>query len=227
MIKKNVHIIYFSLKYLYLEGNELTKLPKKFFVTYQNLKWLDLRNNKLVELPLDGLETHQNLRYLLLENNRIKYLPFEISNLSNLTALNLTDNPLEYPPIDIVRKGCKSVQDFMRDDYLRSKTNSREISTLTSTTSTFTNNNNNNINQRNHAQIENDDDYLDDEFDVWASDNEENDTKSKSRPKSSFSSMNQTPIQNDYFSRYIKIDISFYFFNALFIFVLFALLAVL
>lgn len=61
------------------------------------------------------------MRHLLLENNKIKRIPCEISNLCNLNAINLTDNPIEYPPLDVVQKGCKSILEYMRNDYLNKK----------------------------------------------------------------------------------------------------------
>lgn len=37
--------------HLYLNDNQLTSLPKEFFIQFHNLQWLDLRNNFLVNLP--------------------------------------------------------------------------------------------------------------------------------------------------------------------------------
>ena len=73
-----------------------------------------LRNNRLAELPTLGLNKQTQLRHLLLENNQLKYLPNELAELRNLAALNITDNPIEYPPSDVVSKGLKFVQAFMR-----------------------------------------------------------------------------------------------------------------
>ncbi len=67
------------------------------------------------------MERHDFLRYLLLENNKIKKLPVEIANLRYLTALNLIDNPIEYPPIEIVQKGFKAVQEYLKNEIKRNK----------------------------------------------------------------------------------------------------------
>ena len=33
----------FFLKYIYLEGNQISKLSNRFFQTFKQLKWLDVR----------------------------------------------------------------------------------------------------------------------------------------------------------------------------------------
>ncbi len=72
-------------------------------------------------MPTAGLERHDYLRYLLLENNKIKKLPKELANLRNLAALNLIDNPIEYPPMEIVQKGSKAVQEYLKNEIKRNK----------------------------------------------------------------------------------------------------------
>lgn len=73
-------------------------------------------------MPTLGLSKLSCLKCLLLENNKLTQLPNEIASLRNLNALNLSDNPLEYPPIDIVNKGLRSVQIYMKKQQLK-KTN--------------------------------------------------------------------------------------------------------
>lgn len=43
--------------------------------------------------------------------------------MRNLTAINLTGNPIEYPPLDVVQKGCKPILEFMKNDYALLKLN--------------------------------------------------------------------------------------------------------
>ena len=50
-----------------------------------------MRNNQLTHIPSKGLENNVNLRCLLLENNKIARLPYEIANLRNINALNVSD----------------------------------------------------------------------------------------------------------------------------------------
>ncbi|CAF0934954.1 unnamed protein product [Brachionus calyciflorus] len=148
-----------NLEYIYLEGNQLKNLPENFFEIFSQLKWLDVRNNQLTEIPSKCLENHESLRYLLLENNLIKRLPCEISSLKNLTALNLTNNPIEYPPLDIVQKGCKFIQEFLRKDYFNS---------------CIENDKNPNYNiESDFSEIKSATD------DIWASDDESNDQSKK------------------------------------------------
>lgn len=47
------------------------------------------------------------------------HLPDELANLGNLNALNLSENPLVYPPIDVVNRGLKQVQLFLKREQLR------------------------------------------------------------------------------------------------------------
>ncbi|CAF4060492.1 unnamed protein product [Rotaria magnacalcarata] len=93
-----------SLQYLYLEGNGITKLPDHLFLKLPNLKWIDLRNNKITRIPGIGLDKNASLRYLLLSGNLIRTLPVELGKVKGLSALNLDGNPLEHPPLDIVKQ---------------------------------------------------------------------------------------------------------------------------
>lgn len=77
-----------------------------------------MRNNQLTHIPSKGLENNVNLRCLLLENNKITRLPYEIANLRYINALNVSDNPIEYPPINVVNKGLKQVQIYMKKEQL-------------------------------------------------------------------------------------------------------------
>ncbi|CAF5161684.1 unnamed protein product, partial [Rotaria magnacalcarata] len=69
-----------------------------------NLKWIDLRNNKITRIPGIGLDKNASLRYLLLSGNLIRTLPVELGKVKGLSALNLDGNPLEHPPLDIVKQ---------------------------------------------------------------------------------------------------------------------------
>lgn len=75
-------IFLFFRQYLYLEGNEITKLPDDLFVRLPNLKWIDLRNNKITRLPSLGLDKTTTLRYLLLSGNLLRTLPVELGKMN-------------------------------------------------------------------------------------------------------------------------------------------------
>ena len=66
---------------MYLEGNQLTKLPDDLFLQLPNLKWIDLRNNRITQIPIDGLAKHSSLQYLLLAGNLIRTLPIELGKI--------------------------------------------------------------------------------------------------------------------------------------------------
>lgn len=129
-----------------------------------------MRNNKLVELPTVGLNELEDLRSLLLENNQITKLPEEIANVRTLSALSMSENPLEYPSVEIVNKGFKHVQQFLRSEMLK-----KQLNTV-------------NKNNRNLEELIKDaeDEYYEIQSitdDVWASDNEDNTARNSTMSK--------------------------------------------
>ncbi|XP_025096708.1 leucine-rich repeat-containing protein 27-like isoform X2 [Pomacea canaliculata] len=111
-----------NLEYLYLEGNEISFLPDDFFKRFPHLKWLDLRNNCLTRLPCVYLSSHTSLRNLLLQNNQLKCLPLELGLVKTLHGLNIINNPLEFPPAEILSQGTYEIQKFLRE-MLQAKSN--------------------------------------------------------------------------------------------------------
>ncbi|XP_073239430.1 leucine-rich repeat-containing protein 27-like isoform X2 [Porites lutea] len=105
-----------QLEFLYLEGNSISSLPEELFDCLPNLRWLDLRNNRIAEIP-SVIGKHRNLRNLLLEGNTIETLPLELGLLKSLSGLNLSNNPLEFPPSHIVEKGTQEILKFLREQY--------------------------------------------------------------------------------------------------------------
>ncbi|XP_078310264.1 uncharacterized protein LOC111134419 isoform X2 [Crassostrea virginica] len=104
-----------NLEYLYLEGNELTSLPDDFFDCLPRLTWLDLRRNKLLRLPSVYTGRHNHLRTLLLEGNKLRSLPLELGLIKSLNGLNISNNPIEFPPKDIMEKGTSEILKFLRE----------------------------------------------------------------------------------------------------------------
>eukprot|EP00731_Ephydatia_muelleri_P020573 Em0013g300a len=101
------------LQCLYLEGNKLTELPAFFFDTCCNLTWLDVRNNMLKALP-PAVRHFRSLRTLLLEGNQLTHLPRELAELTHLTALNLSRNPIHCPPQCVIARGTKAILEYLR-----------------------------------------------------------------------------------------------------------------
>ncbi|KAM7408194.1 hypothetical protein PAMA_002065 [Pampus argenteus] len=112
-----------SLKYLYLEGNQICSVPDSVFTSLPNLLWLDLRNNQIASLPAE-IGVHRSLKTLLLEGNPISELPPELGNVISLKGLNLRNCPISFPPHDIV---CQGLQCILQ--YLRSAMAKRPVST--------------------------------------------------------------------------------------------------
>lgn len=84
-----------NLQKLYLARNQLTKLPGKI-AKLINLEQLNLSDNKLTELPKEILE-------LAMEIKSERYTKHGIL---------LEGNPLESPPIEIIRQGTEAVRNY-------------------------------------------------------------------------------------------------------------------
>ncbi|XP_062850892.1 leucine-rich repeat-containing protein 27-like [Trichomycterus rosablanca] len=102
-----------TVKNLYLEGNEVSSLPKHLFINLPHLVWLDVRNNQLDCLPAE-IGQHRCLKTLLLEGNPITVLPLELGNLITLRALSLRNCPITFPPQDVLQLGLPHILQFLR-----------------------------------------------------------------------------------------------------------------
>ncbi|GFO13391.1 leucine-rich repeat-containing protein 27-like isoform x2 [Plakobranchus ocellatus] len=104
-----------NLEFIYLEGNEIGYLPDEFFKYFPRLRWLDLRNNEISRIPSVYLSNHTCLRNLLLEGNNLRNLPLELGLVRSLHGLNIANNPLDFPPQEIIEKGTYGILSFLRD----------------------------------------------------------------------------------------------------------------
>ncbi|KAK5853560.1 hypothetical protein PBY51_014702 [Eleginops maclovinus] len=116
-----------TLKYLYLEGNQISSIPDSMFISLPNLLWLDLRNNHIASLPAE-IGLHRSLKTLLLEGNPISELPAEMGNLITLKGLNLRNCPITFPPQDIVNQGLQSILQYLRTVMAERPVSTRKIS---------------------------------------------------------------------------------------------------
>ncbi|CAH0394101.1 unnamed protein product [Bemisia tabaci] len=105
-----------NLQSLYLANNNIEQLPADLFGHFPHLRWFDLRNNKLRTFPTT-VKNHRTLETLLLDDNQLSALPMELGAVSTLKGLQVTNNPLEYPPERIVRKGVQHLIRFLREEW--------------------------------------------------------------------------------------------------------------
>lgn len=111
---------------LMLSSKGLTVLPSEI-LDLKNLTELDLSNNQLTFLP-PGISRLENLTKLDIRNNHLSLLPREILDLDLdinwesvvSRGVFVGDNPLEYPPIEIIKNGRNSITDYfnsLQDDF--------------------------------------------------------------------------------------------------------------
>ncbi len=119
-----------NLQRLWLYSNFLTDLPG-CIRELRNLKVLGLGSNALTSIPeaiyeLPALEELDFSNFGLDQgkNNEIKEISPKIVQLHNLKSLNLSGNPVEIPPPEIVQQGVAAVKNYFRqleaegEDYL-------------------------------------------------------------------------------------------------------------
>ena len=88
-----------ALQDLDLSANNLSRSKDSisFLLQYnQNLKSLDLSNNALTSLPVEMLASNFKLETLVLSHNHFHELPVRISDLLNLTVLDLRSNSIQF-----------------------------------------------------------------------------------------------------------------------------------
>ncbi|MDA0525292.1 leucine-rich repeat domain-containing protein [Methanococcoides alaskense] len=107
-----------NLTVLALGANELTQLPIELG-ELKNLTALYLYFNKLTQLPSEIAEL-KNLTTLELSNNQLTQLPPKIIelgldfkfNFADFDGIFLQENPLENPPIDIIKRGRSALVEY-------------------------------------------------------------------------------------------------------------------
>jgi Leucine-rich repeat (LRR) protein len=100
-----------NLRSIYLNHNELECLPEKIG-NLKNLQILDLSSNLLETLP-SGIGNLVELSQLDLGYNRIKKLPLEFVNLTSLKKLFLENNPCEFPPEKVIKRGLYATMHYL------------------------------------------------------------------------------------------------------------------
>ncbi|XP_077994305.1 uncharacterized protein LOC144448030 [Glandiceps talaboti] len=107
-----------QLTYLYMDSNQLTQLtglPRSNgaglrFVTY------DLSDNRLTNDALEVLGTFKDLASLEIGQNAISRIPPRFTlELPMLMILNITENPMVYPPVEVCNDGLDAIRQYQRD----------------------------------------------------------------------------------------------------------------
>ncbi|CAI2730391.1 unnamed protein product [Schistosoma spindalis] len=106
-----------NLQKLYVSDNCLRSISPDILSTLGQLRWLDLRDNSLTNIPPE-IKHLENLQTLLLDNNKIKTLPLELGLLNKLSVLHHRNNPIEFPPNEVLSRGTKHTLKFLLDCYL-------------------------------------------------------------------------------------------------------------
>lgn len=109
----------------------LTELPPEIG-NLPNLRWLYLQGNMLSILPPE-IGNLKKLEILDLDYNQFTILPTILGNL-NLQFIEANDNPLTFPPQDIMDEGSSAILDYLDDihPYPPYKVTPVMIGTLTS-----------------------------------------------------------------------------------------------
>lgn len=105
------------IQVIYLQNNKITTLPDDFFTTLPSLMWLDLRDNRLVDIPI-SIKNHQGLTHLLLQNNCLTTLPNALGTVISLKVLQLSGNPLMYPPREVIKAGVTEIKKYLNEKYI-------------------------------------------------------------------------------------------------------------
>ncbi|XP_078667855.1 malignant fibrous histiocytoma-amplified sequence 1 homolog [Branchiostoma floridae x Branchiostoma belcheri] len=98
---------------LFLSRNRLSHIPEEIGLL-QHLRVLWLDHNNVESLP-DSVTTLVNMEELSVQGNRLKCLPEGFGNLSNLDCLDVRENPLLQPPLEVCTNGVKAIAAFQEE----------------------------------------------------------------------------------------------------------------
>ena len=103
-----------KLRRVYLNGNPFECIEDEFpFGTLVNIEWLGLENTILKTLPGD-IGRLVKIKAIFLNNNKLGCLPKEFCNLPSDTVVDLTGNPIFFPPLDVCRSGMPSIKSYFQ-----------------------------------------------------------------------------------------------------------------
>ena len=94
--------------------NPFDCLEEEFpFDTLVNIEYLDLANTNIQTLP-GGIGQMVKIKTIFLYLNKLECLPKEICNLPSDAQVDLDDNPLSSPPLDVCESGMPSIKSYFQ-----------------------------------------------------------------------------------------------------------------
>jgi hypothetical protein len=106
-----------SLKRLEVKFNHLKALPTAIG-NLTNLEVLDASCNFMdLQIVPDTIGDLTSLVEIDLSCNQIKTLPPSFGRLQNLKKVNILENPLLIPPLNIAESGCEEIMAYMRERW--------------------------------------------------------------------------------------------------------------
>jgi len=106
-----------KLNTLLLFRNEISVIPPEI-KSLQHLSLLDISYNQISELPPE-LCSLINLESLDASYNSLLRIPMDLVKLYNLKKLYLEDNPLEFPPEKVVKRGLYAIMYHLTEEKRR------------------------------------------------------------------------------------------------------------
>ncbi len=109
-----------NLNTIYLNHNEIEDINSEVGKLI-NMRVLDLSHNKLNTLPGE-IGKLVNLTQLDVSYNEIKSLPLELINLTSLKKLYLDNNPCEFPPQKVIKRGLYATMHYLFGELRKKET---------------------------------------------------------------------------------------------------------
>lgn len=103
-----------KLETLLLLRNELVALPEDFS-NLTNLELLDVSYNQISKLP-PNFEKLNLLNSFDASYNMLKQLPLQFVRLHRLKDLHLEQNPFEFPPYNVIKRGLYATMYFLGEE---------------------------------------------------------------------------------------------------------------